>query len=404
MLALRLVRGAHPAVLCRRLLLAAAAGGVGFLLLSALAYAVDHPGGGQPAVLRLAWCAVPLLATLELAAVIARSEPAVGSRPGLTVVGVGPAKSAALAATSTALTALLGSLLALLFFLLLRGDFEGLPLNGAAAGVLPEGEPLPPGAALTLLSIAPACSAAAAALALRRGRASRRRPPAAPPGGAEGADIAAVTRAEPELPVPNGLPWGTALCGSGIALSGYAGMDPAAEADGWLPLSGTLGGTTPGVLGGWVLMVAGLVLAAPGVVHLCGLLLAAGRPGVLRLLAGRVLQEEAHRVGRPMGALCAASAAVLVLADLDGLGQFGPLGHLGLGIVLVCALAAVATAADEARSARRPATTLLLRLGASRGLLRGAALTRIATLLAVFVPLTWLAAQLMALPTGAGLG
>ncbi|RKN38768.1 hypothetical protein [Streptomyces hoynatensis] len=400
MLALRLARGSHPAVLCRRLLLACAAGGVGFLLLSALAYAVGHPGGGRPAVLRLAWCAVPLAATLHLAVVVARSEPAAGSRRGLAVVGVGPARLPALAAVSTASAALLGSLLALLAFLLLRGDLAGLPLHGAAAGVLPESEPLPAGAVLTLLSVAPAGAAAAGALALRPGRTHRRRPPAAPPGGA---DVAAVTRAEPDLPVPNGLPWGTALTGSGIALSGYAGMDTAIEPDGWLPLTGTLGGATPGVVGGWLLMVAGLVLAAPGVVHLCGLLLATGRPGVLRLLAGRVLQEEAHRVGRPMGALCAASAAVLVLADLDGLGQFGPLGNLGLGIVLVCALAAVATAADEARSARRPATALLLRLGASRGLLRGAALARIATLLAAFVPLTWLVAQLMALPTGSGL-
>ncbi|MDT0441069.1 hypothetical protein [Streptomyces johnsoniae] len=389
MLTLRLARGAHPLALCRRLLLAGAAAGVGFLLLAALAYATAHPGGGRSAWLRLAWCAVPLAATVQLAVAVARADPAARPRSGLDMAGMGPARVPLLAAASTAVAGLLGSALTLLVFLHLRGAGSGLPLDGAAGEALAAERPLPVGAALTLLAVAPAAAAAASGLALRRGTAAPRRRAAEEP-----------ARAAPALP-PAGLPWGTALTGAGIALCGYGGNDARdGAAEGWLPLPGVLGGTAPGVVGGWLLIAAGIVLAAPGLVYLCGRLLCGGRPGVLRLLAGRTLQGEARRLGCPLGALCAASAALLAALELDGLREFGPLGALGTGVVLACALGTVATVADTARADRRSATAALARLGAPRTLLRGAAMLRAATLLGVLVPLTWLAAYLIALPAG----
>ncbi|WP_129842727.1 hypothetical protein [Streptomyces sp. RFCAC02] len=396
MLAYRLTRGSHPAVLLRRLLLACAAGGVGFLLLSALAYAVARPSGAASAIPRLLWCAVPLVATVQLAVVVARAEPSGRPPSGLDVAGMGPARVPALAAVSAAAAGLLGSGAAWGLFLLLRGDLTSLPFHGAAADLLSAGGPLPLGATVTLLAVAPVAAAAATALTLHA-RPARRRTAYA----VEAADFADAARAEPPLPVPTGLPWGTTLMGAGISISAYASDDPVAvPPDGWLPLGGALGGASPGMVTGWLLIAAGVVLAAPGLTHVCGLLLATGRPGVLRLLAGRGLQEEATRVGRPLGALSAACAAVLATLELDGLGELGPLGVLGAATVLLCAMGSVATAADQARSARRPATALLLRLGAPRGLLRRSAMLRTAVLLAVFLPLTWLAAQMITLPTG----
>ncbi len=160
MLALRLARGADPTALCRRLLLVCAAAGVGFLLLSALAYAVGHPGEGRSAALRLAWCAVPLAANVQLAIAVARADPATRPASGLDMAGLGPARVPVLAAMSTALAGTVGSGLALLLFLHLRGDLIGLPFGGAAAGTLGAGRSLPLGAALTLLAVAPAAAAA----------------------------------------------------------------------------------------------------------------------------------------------------------------------------------------------------------------------------------------------------
>jgi hypothetical protein len=56
------------------------------------------------------------------------------------------------------------------------------------------------------------------------------------------------------------------------------------------------------------------------------------------------------------------------------------------------------TAAVEAKHARADTTAALLRLGAPTTVLRGAALLRAGALLAVFVPLTWVVAELAALP------
>ncbi|MDV9187997.1 hypothetical protein R6L23_07170, partial [Streptomyces sp. SR27] len=155
MLALRLARGSHPLVLTRRLLVAAAAAGVGFLLLCTLGYAVGHPDRSSTSVLRLLWCALPLAATVQFAVAVARTDPATRPRPGLSAVGLGPARLTAIAAASTAVACTLGSAVALLFYLHLRGDITGLPFDGAAADLLAADQPLPLAAALTLLAVLP---------------------------------------------------------------------------------------------------------------------------------------------------------------------------------------------------------------------------------------------------------
>ncbi|MFE2236118.1 hypothetical protein ACFXA4_26560, partial [Streptomyces sp. NPDC059442] len=183
MLALRLVRGTHPLVLLRRLLVAAAAAGVGFLLLCTLGYAVGHPDRSASSVLRLLWCVIPLAATTHFAVAVARTDPSTRPRPGLSAIGLGPARLTALAAASTAVSCTLGSMLALLFYLHLRGDITGLPFDGAAAELLAADQPLPLAAALTLLAILPVVASTAAGLALRP-----RNP--APPAGAGAASPA----------------------------------------------------------------------------------------------------------------------------------------------------------------------------------------------------------------------
>ncbi|MFE0424424.1 hypothetical protein ACFW15_18710, partial [Streptomyces sp. NPDC058953] len=90
MLALRLARGSRPLVLLRRLLVAAASAGVGFLLLSALAHALAHPGDPSGSVLRLVWCLVPLAAAVHFAVAVARTDPGTRPRGGLSAVGLGP--------------------------------------------------------------------------------------------------------------------------------------------------------------------------------------------------------------------------------------------------------------------------------------------------------------------------
>jgi len=167
-LALRLTRSAHPAVQLRRLLVAAASAGTGFLLLSALGYALGHPD--EPAgslLLRLAWCATPLAATVHFAVAVARTDPATAPRPGLSAVGLGPGRLMTVSAITTALATTLGCLLALLVFLHLRGDLTGLPFDGAAADFLAADQPLPLPAALTLLAAIPATASLAVALTLR---------------------------------------------------------------------------------------------------------------------------------------------------------------------------------------------------------------------------------------------
>ncbi|MFJ8594796.1 hypothetical protein [Streptomyces sp. NPDC093598] len=167
MLALRLTRGAHPAVQLRRLLVAAASAGTGFLLLCALGYALGHPGSPGSAVLRLAWCTAPMAATVYFAVAVARTDPGTKPRPGLSAIGLGPVRLMAVSATTTALSCTLGSMLALLVFLHLRGDLTGMPFDGAAAEWLAAGQPLPLPGALTLLALVPLGASVAVALTLR---------------------------------------------------------------------------------------------------------------------------------------------------------------------------------------------------------------------------------------------
>ncbi|AMW13159.1 hypothetical protein A4E84_28895 [Streptomyces qaidamensis] len=179
MLALRLTRGAHPAVQLRRLMVTAASAGTGFLLLCALGYALGHPGSPGSAALRLAWCAAPLAATVYFAVAVARTDPGTKPRSGLSAIGLGPVRMMALSATTTALSCTLGSMLALLAFLHLRGDLTGMPFDGAAAESLAAGRPLPLPGALTLLAFVPVGASVAVALAVRPREAGRAAPRAA---------------------------------------------------------------------------------------------------------------------------------------------------------------------------------------------------------------------------------
>ncbi|MET9970695.1 hypothetical protein ABZZ80_33485, partial [Streptomyces sp. NPDC006356] len=350
MLALRLTRTGRPAVQLRRLLVAAASAGTGFLLLCALGHALSHTDPGA-SVLRLAWCLPPLAATIHLAVAVARTDPGTKPRPGLAAIGLGPARLMLVSATTTALSCTLGSMLALLVFLHLRGDLTGMPFDGAAAEFLAADAPLPLPAALTLLTLTPATASTTVALALRPkepgptgargaegrsyrrfgaygrtvaretfgayGRFGARRRGATEKGGTppeqtseqpgEQAGEPALTPAVPEetaepldhvthLPAPRkppaGLPWGIAILAAGLAVEAYA----ARAATGPLTLPSALPTGPAGVLAGWLLAALGLALAAPGLTHFCGRLLQSVRPGAVRLLAGRVLMEEATRI------------------------------------------------------------------------------------------------------------
>ncbi|MEU9558143.1 hypothetical protein [Streptomyces fumanus] len=181
------------------------------------------------------------------------------------------------------------------------------------------------------------------------------------------------------------LPWGVTLVAVGLAVEAMA--------------DGTRGAGT-GVLAGWALTALGLALAGPGLTHLCGRLLQAVRPGALRLLAGRVLMEEAYRIGRPLGVVCAVASAAYAAAVLyapQGPSP-GPLRTLGALVVGGCSVATLLTAAVEVKHARAETTAALARMGAPAGLLRRAAALRAAALLALFGPLTLAVAELAALP------
>lgn len=390
MLALRLARGSHPLVLLRRLMVAAASAGAGFLLLCTLGYASGHPAHSTAAVLRLLWCCVPLAATVQFAVAVARTDPSTRPRSGLSAVGLGPVRLAAVAAASTAVSCSLGSMVALLFFLHLRGDLSGLPFDGAAAGLLDADAPLPPAAALLLLALVPVAAATASALALRA------RPVSAPV-----PDDTTDTLPEAELPAPaappTGLPWGVALTAAGLSVEAYASRGEGGDA---LPLPGKLDATPAWVLAGWTLTAIGLAMAGPGLTYLCGRLLQAVRPGAVRLLAGRVLMDEARRIGRPLGVVCAVLSAGIAAFALYGTGPrpFGPLTALGAVLVLGCTMATLLTSALEARQARAHTAQALLRLGAPASTLRAATALRAAALLVLFAPLTWVIAELAALP------
>ncbi|ARP72589.1 hypothetical protein LK07_25645 [Streptomyces pluripotens] len=459
MLALRLTRVARPAVQLRRLLVTLASAGTSFLLLSCLGYALNRPEAAGAAALRLAWCGVPLAATVYFALAVARTDPATQPRPGLSAVGLGPARLMAVSALTTALSCTLGSTLALLAFLHLRGDLTALPFDGGAGDFLATAQPLPVPAALTLLGLVPAVASTTVALALcprdprpaspgtrrygrfgaygqsatretfgaygrfgarlksavRPARAGANRAPAVPDAAAGPEISVADTAPVPESsaqgtgltedvaeegqsasPPPVGLPWGIALLAAGLAVHAYAGRTTPPPA----PSLSALSGGAVAVLVGWLLTTAGLVLAAPGLTRLCGQVLQSVRPGALRLLAGRVLMAEAVRIGRPLGVVCAvASAAYAVTAFHEpSAPSSGPLATLGALVVAGCTVATLLTAAVEARQCRADTTAALLRLGAPAMMLRGAAALRVTALLAVFGPLTLVVAALATLP------
>ncbi|MFL5994397.1 MAG: hypothetical protein ACJ736_08805 [Streptomyces sp.] len=436
MLALRLMRGARPAVQLRRLLVALASAGTGFLLLCALGHAISHPEDPSGAALRLAWCLTPLAATVHFALAVARTDPGTRPRPGLAAIGLGPARLMAVTATTTALACTLGSMLALLFFLHLRGDLTGMPFDGAAADFLAADAPLPLPAALTLLGLVPVIASVTVGLVLRprddrpaaakrqarsygrfgaygrttarepfgaygrfRARQSAGVPAAAPPTEENRApDPGQDDSALPPLPreAPKGLPWGIAVLAAGLAVEAYANRQGATPA---APLPGGLAGA-PSVLVGWLLTAVGLAVAGPGLTHLCGRLLQSTQPGALRLLAGRVLMAEANRIGRPLGIVCAVASGAYAMTTLYGATgpEVGPLTTLGLLLVTSCTLATLLTAAVEAKHARSDTTAALVRLGAPATMLRSAAALRAGALLALFGPLTLVVAELAALP------
>ncbi|MEV0915482.1 hypothetical protein AB0I93_14585 [Streptomyces sp. NPDC049967] len=391
MLALRLARGSHPLVLVRRLLVAAASAGVGFLLLCTLGYASGHPAHSAGSVLRLLWCFVPLAATVQFAVAVARTDPSTRPRPGLSAVGLGPVRLSVLAAVSTAVSCTLGSMVALLFFLHLRGDISGLPFDGAAAGLLGADASLPLAAVVVLLTLAPAAAATASALALRTS-------PVRAAGVQDGArDLLPEEQVPAPAAPPAGLPWGVALTAAGLAVEAYASRGSSGSP---FPLPGKLDSTPAWVLVGWTLTAIGLATAGPGLTHLAGRLLQAVRPGAVRLLAGRVLMDEARRIGRPLGVVCAVLSAVIAAFALYGTGPrpFGPLTALGAVLVIGCTTATLLTSALEAKQARAETARALLRLGAPASALRAATALRAAALLLVFAPLTWAIAELAALP------
>lgn len=415
MLALRLARGARPAVQLRRFLVAVASAGTGFLLLCALGFAMGHPHDSSDAALRLAWCLAPLAATVQFAVAVARTDPATRPRSGLSAIGLGPGRLMLLAAISTAVSCTLGSVVALLCMLHLRGDLSGLPFDGEASELLAGNQPLPLAATLTLLALVPLAASLASALALRpregrssgagRTRRTGTRAAAAEAGGSGGSDRDAHPDApgppvEPypaSRPTPTGLPWGVAVLAAGLAVETYASRSgPASDP----ALPGSLAGGSVGVLLGWALTTLGLAMAGPALTHLSGRLLQAVRPGALRLLAGRILMEEAGRIGRPLGVVCAVASGAYAMAALyaDARPEVGPLTVLGVLLVAGCAVGTLLTAAVEAKRARADTTAALLGLGAPATLLRGAAALRAGALLAVLGPLTWAIAGLAAVP------
>ncbi|MFE6286885.1 hypothetical protein [Streptomyces sp. NPDC057877] len=423
MLALRLTRGARTAVQLRRLLVAAASAGTGFLLLCALGHAMSHPADPTASLLRLAWCTPPLAATVYFSTAVARTDPATTPRPGLSAVGLGPARLMLVSATTTALATTLGSTVALLLFLYLRGDLTGLPFDGTGADYLAAARPLPVPGTLTLLAIVPTTATAATAWVLRPRTADAARPrhgatdaDASPPGrwsaGVRPARAAWVSSPpapdHPPAPTPAAdkanplaaLPWGIATLAAGLAVETYASR---AEDPTPVPLPGGLAASPTGLLTGWILTAVGLALTGPGLTHLTGRLLQSARPGALRLLAGRVLMAEAPRIGRPLGLVCAvASAAYATTALHDSSApSLGPLTTLGALVVAGCTVATLLTAAVETKQARTDTTAALLRLGAPATVLRSAAALRATALLAVFAPLTLLVAELATRPLSA---
>ena len=373
----------------RRLLVLLAAGGTGFLLLCALGYAVGHPHAQATAAVRLAWCVVPVAATVDFAVAVARCDPGTRPLPAVFAAGLGPLRLMVISTLTTALTCLTGSALALLLFLQLRTGLSRLPFGGAADGLLAARRPLPVGALVPLLAAVPLAASGTAALVLRPRRSPR------PDDTLEDLD-------QPPAPTkrPAGLSWGIALFAAGLAVE--TSISAAARHTAGLRLPRGLSGGSLGVLAGWALTAVGLAVAGPALTFACGRLLQTTRPSGLRLLAGRILQQEARRLGRPLGVVCAVASGSYAAATLRAGRQpgAGPMILVGAVLVVGCTVGTLLMAAVEARRARAHTTAALLRLGAPPGVLRTAVALRAAMLMLLFAPLTWGVAAVAALPLG----
>lgn len=421
MLALRLVvlaRGGPAVPPLRRLPLAAATACVCFLLLTALGHALTHPQRTDDSVARLLWCLAPLAATAHLAGALARTERSVRPGSALAAAGLGSGRTALLAASSTALSCLLGSAPALAFYLLLRARVAGTALGDAegatasAGQLLAAGRPLPTAGVLTLLCVPPAVAAGAAGLAARartraeesRGTGRRRRPVLRTPPLSCGLPLVAL-----------GLAVETSAGRHATAAPGTYGAHPAHLAQ----VTGHVTGHGPLVLCGWLAAAAGLLLCAPGFARLCGLLLTVQRPGPARLLAGRTLQRDAGRLGPALGLLCAAAVAAVAavaVVRLHGAGA-GPGVHIGLprlatvsgllvllgaAVVAGCVLAVALLAVAESRAAHAATGLLLSRIGAPRSLIRAVGAWRAGVLALVLGPFTAGVGVCAALPLAGG--
>ncbi len=361
LIGLRLAVRGRPVELGLRLVLLAAGACVTYLLLAALAQAVGHPSGAahRPlAAARLVWCAAPLAAVALLSAAVVAPRHRSAVVPALDLVGTGPLRSALPAAAEAAVTTTAASAAGWAFF--------------AAHGPVPvDAHPLPVGALLSLLALPALVCAAVCGLALWPRRTGRT-PAAAGPAA--------------------GLP----AVAAGLAVGLYAHA-PDRSAGALVRLPGGLAPLAPDAVLGWGLVLAGAALLGPGLTHLTGRLLASRRPGAVRLLAGRVLQADAGRVGRPLGVLSAVVCAAVpaLWPPVPAHRGPGPLTLLAAGVLVLCPLAALVGGVLESRHARSGTAGLLRVLGAAGSLPRLAGLLRCGVLLLVLVPLTaalcWLA-------------
>ncbi|MFD8597745.1 hypothetical protein ACFV1L_22345 [Kitasatospora sp. NPDC059646] len=354
---LALARGYRALDLVRWALTAGAAAVVAAFLLRALGRALSEPAAGPD---RLLWCLPPLAAVAWFAAVAARAVPAQHPEriTGLTAAGAGPARIRLLIAGEIALACALGSALTLLLFLVLRNDIAG-PSLAADIGM---GVPLPAAAPVTLLAVPALVAGTAAACAVRL--------PEALPGRAAAPAPARWSARRAALPAP--------LLLAGIGLELYGLRPGATDAERTLDLPGGLPATSPALLAGWTLAALALALWTGPLLALAGRLLAVRRPTPLRLLSGRVLTAQSHRLGVPLAVLTAISALLLV-AGRSWTRENAEVPVLTLVeglLILACTVAAVAARLLELRSERRPATAALDRLGTPPGLLTGTLVLR----------------------------
>lgn len=391
MLSLRLVLRARPPVLLRLLLLTAASAVLGTLLLGALARAhTTSPEHGRETLAALLCSGALLAAAGQLAAANGRTVPTDRVRAGLTAAGLGTARLSRSVAAVTASCCLAGSVAAGLYTLWRPSTGEPAVVTGPLTAV----------AALALLGAPPLVTAVAA------GRAAARRPPP----GTEPAAVPASTSPNPQAThrstarTPDSVGpdersstrplWGAALGVAGLVAAAYG------AAHGLPPLHGTLG-TAAGVLAGWLLLALGVALSVPGVLDSCGRAVAAGQPGALRLLSGRALQQQAHRMGGPLGLLCVVGAGSVAALQLSGAGllhaPLGAAGAAGLLLVPVCAVVGALTGRAAWQAERAAAAGALRQLGAGRTVRRRSAVLRGGVLLGVLAPLAWVTGTLATL-------